>query len=56
MPLPDWSASRTFKDGCPPVDGELRLPIEDNEHLFAFVMEVVSDPALRLQDSAVQKE
>ena len=38
------------------VDGELGLAVEDDEHLFHVVVEVVADAALGLDDAAVEKD
>ena len=37
------------------VDGELRLAVENDEHLLHVIVEVVADAALGLDDAAVQK-
>ena len=37
------------------VDRELRFPVEDHEHLFALIVEVRADAALRLDDAAMQE-
>ena len=37
------------------IDCELRLAVEDHEHLFALVVEVGADAALRRDDAAVQE-
>ena len=49
-------AGGPFQDGGAPVDGELRLAIEDDEHLLALVVKVRADAALGLNDAAVQEE
>ena len=38
------------------VNRKLRLAVENDEHLFALVMEVMADAAFRLDDPPVQEE
>src|SRR5438445_3916124 len=52
----DWSSSGSFEEGGAAVDGELRLAVEDDEHLLAVIVEVCTDAAIGRQYSAVEKE
>src|SRR5437588_554235 len=49
-------ARRALEQRCAPVNGELRFAVENHEHLFTIVMEVMPNAALRLDDAAVQEE
>ena len=43
MPHPGGRAGGPFQRGRPTVDGELRFPVEDHEHLLAVIVEVLTD-------------
>src|SRR5579872_885630 len=55
MTHPAGSAGGTFQNGRASIDGKLGLPVENHEHLFAFVVEMMADPAFRLQDTSMQE-
>ena len=48
-------AGRSLQHRRAAVDRELRFAVEDDEHLFALIVEVRADAALRLDDAAVQE-
>ena len=51
-----WSPGRTFQHRGSAVDGELSFAIQDDEHLLAFVMEVLTDTAPGRDDTAMQEQ
>ena len=52
---PRRCAAWPFNDGRAAVDRVLRLAVEDHEHLFAVVVEVLADAGVRLDDAAVHE-
>ena len=49
-------ARRALKQRCAAIDRKLRLAIEDHEHLFAPVMEVLADAAVRVDYAAMEED
>jgi hypothetical protein len=52
---PNGRSNGSVQNGGAAVNGELSLTIEDNEHLFGRVMEVVSDTSARHDLTAVHE-
>src|SRR5579863_2316808 len=50
-----WSAGGRLEHRSATVDGELSLAIQDYEHFFAIIMEVMPDSAMRIDNAAVQE-
>ena len=55
VPHPRRGPGRAFERRGAAIDRELRLTIEDDEHLFALVVKVGADAALRRDHPAVQE-
>ncbi len=55
MTHPDRRTGWPLQHRCASVDRELRFPVEDDEHLFALIVEMRADAALRLDDSPMQE-
>ena len=56
MPHAAGSPGRSFYLRRTPINGKLRLAVKNDKHLFALIMEVMANTALRLDDPAVQEE
>jgi hypothetical protein len=52
MALADRGSRRPFDKRGAAVDGELRLAVEDDEHFFALIVEVMADAALGLKHAS----
>src|SRR3954452_19078803 len=50
------SACPALENGCSSVDCELSFAIEDHEHFFALIMEMMTDPTLWVDYSSVEEE
>src|ERR671913_72381 len=55
MPHSNRRTCGSFQYRRPSVDCELRFTVQNDEHLFALIMEMRADAALRLDDPAMEE-